>query len=182
VERAPAVVRGELELLGRGLERLLDGALELLPQACEQRVLLLALGREALRVRGDPGLDLGERLPVPLLEAADLVGDRLLSTLEVRRPAGELLLDLLLEGEQALGELADGLPLSLGELAPPLLGEPALLLREERARACAGAPRRAPSPPARRTRGGGAPRPRPGPAAPVCAGISPAHRRTVRTL
>src|SRR5918995_658579 len=89
-----------LELrLGR-LRDLLDRAGELLAQPGDERALLVALGRDSLRVGADPGLRLLHQLALSVADARDLRGDSVLDPLEILRPLDDTALDLPLRGRK----------------------------------------------------------------------------------
>ena len=132
LDRASSLERLGLELvesLGDGLP---GRALELLAEA--QHGLLLLVGRRAelRRLRLEAGLDVGDRLAVPLLEPRELRLEVALRPVEVLREAAEPLLEPAL----GPGELLDeplGRPALAGlERRPALLREPALLGGEQR--------------------------------------------------
>jgi hypothetical protein len=75
VEGTPPFRREGVELLASGGDALLDDPCELVTEPREPRTLLFALRLEPLGVGHDPGLGLGDQLPLPLGEPCELVGD-----------------------------------------------------------------------------------------------------------
>ena len=94
---------------------------------------------ELVRFRRHLGLDVSDSLAHALLERGDRALERVLSSLEVGLPGSQPLLDALLHGGDELGHALREFPLADGELAAPLVGEPALLrdVRRERVGLCA---------------------------------------------
>ena len=101
--------------------------------------LFLALGRQPLRVGGEPELDLPQHLMLSLLELGDPHLRRLGGAIEILRPLGEPVFDLRLNFVELLAEGGRRVVLPLGDERPALLGDLALLFFEQRARvgACA---------------------------------------------
>ena len=138
VQRAPPVGRVRLELRARLGDDLLGGLTELLAEPEHGRALLLRPGVEALDVGADARLGLGDQLALALGEPRELRVEVLLRALEVLRPAGEAALDSALRLGEPFRERRARLAVALGDRAAPLLGEPALLLGEQRERVGAG--------------------------------------------
>ena len=76
---------------------------------------------------GDARLDVRDALPHPLLERGDCALERVLGAFEVGLPRAQPLFHPLLDGGDELRHAVRELALAHGELAAPLVGEPALL-------------------------------------------------------
>ena len=85
VQRASSLGGEAVELRCSRGDGFLRRPRDLVAQAHEPRALLLALGLEALGVRRDPCLCLGDQLLLSLCELRELIDDRVLRTFEVVR-------------------------------------------------------------------------------------------------
>ena len=82
----------------------------------------------------EPLLDLRRQLLLPLRDPLELLGELRLELLEVGCPVGEALVDAALDGGKRLAKPGRCVALALGDVAPSLLGDPPLRLRECRER------------------------------------------------
>ena len=101
--------------------------LELLAQPDRGGALLVGGRPELDGLRLDPGLDLRDPLPLPLLERRHLALERALGPLEVGLPRAQALLDAPLDRRDHLRHPVGELALAHGELPAALVGEPPLL-------------------------------------------------------
>ena len=93
--------------------------------------MLLALGFQAFSIGRDSCLDLGNQLLLPLLELDQLVDNAALGALEIVRPGRQTCFHLLLRDGQSLTELVGCRTRALRRGSAPLLGDAALLLRQQ---------------------------------------------------
>src|SRR5215472_11080826 len=137
--QCPAALGGVyVELVARDGESVFHGAAELRPEPRNGRALLFTLCGEPLGVRGEPQLDLAQKLLLPLLELADPRLRRLGCAVEILRPLGEPVLHLSLNLAELVAECRGCVVLALGDELPALLGDLPLLLLQHRARVRAG--------------------------------------------
>src|SRR5262249_30033586 len=132
VERAPPLLRVVLDLDRRRRERVPRRPLDLLAQPRDRGALVVAFGRDAIRVDRDPCLGLGNQLLLALADARDLAvqpGER---AVEVLLPLTEPLVDLLLGLGERRDELDGARVLALGDELAVVLRDPPLLLLQER--------------------------------------------------
>src|SRR5581483_376634 len=134
VQRTPPLGSVLLELGGRLLPDLLRRLREVGPEARDQLPLLVDRRLQTLVVLADSRLHLCRRLPLSRLDPLQLVREPLLELLHVARPVREPLLDRGLRREKLPPERGSRIALALGDVAPALLGDPALLLGELRDR------------------------------------------------
>ena len=139
VQRPAPLGRVRLELRGGVLVHVLRLLVELRAEPRRQRLLLVGGALDALRVLLDLRLDLLHPQLLALRQPRQLVGEPLLRALQVVRPRRQPLLEPLAHRRQRLRELRVRLALALGHVAPALVGDPALLLGEQRERLGAGA-------------------------------------------
>src|SRR5262249_11169011 len=132
VQRSPPLHRMVLDLRLGACEHLPDARLDLLPNAggggtglADQRLHLLGVGL-------DPRADRLDELAPPLLERRDLLAERALRTVEVAGPAREALLEAPLLLREPREQLGAGPRFAIGDRAASLLGDAALLVREQR--------------------------------------------------
>ena len=160
LDRAPALHRLRLELVERLGHRLSGGALELLAQPDHGLALLVGGRAELGRLRLEPRLDVGDRLPVPLAEVGELRLEVALRALEIVGEAAQPLLEPPLGRRELVGERlarCGARARRTRRAAPPPAGAPRprarTRSRRARARGRGGSPPRAP---------GSRPRPRRG--------------------
>ena len=133
LQRLAALRADVLEVRGRGVDRLLRGALRLVAEAEDRRLVLAGLDADLLDLLPDAAVDVLELLPEPLLDARGGAGEVVLDPLEVLRPLAQPLLDALLHLVEADRVLGRGAALLLLELLAALLREPPCLLGEDAA-------------------------------------------------
>lgn len=81
-------------------------------------------------VPGDLRLHLAHELLLPLPDARELIRQPALEVREIARPVGHPCLDIGLRLRQCSGQALGRGALALGDVAPPLLGDTALVLGE----------------------------------------------------
>ena len=128
LQRAPPLAGVLLELRRGGLQDVVREPDLLFAKPGDARALLVDLRVLCLGLLADPRLDVGDQLPLLRLELLDLDGQPFLELLDVGGPLREALLDRALGAEELLAQLGGRLALALRHIAPPLLGDPALLL------------------------------------------------------
>src|SRR5581483_591601 len=112
----PAPLCGQLlQVRGGRVDRLLGGALGLLPEARHGRLVLARLDRDRLRLLAELPVDVRELGALALLDARDRGRELRLQPLQVLRPLRDPLLDPLLHLVQAQRVLAGGAPFALLE-------------------------------------------------------------------
>ena len=127
LDRPAPVVRLQLELFEGFGERVFGRPLELLAEPDRGRPLLVDGRTELVGLRDDACLDIGDLLPLKLLELGDLAFERSLGALEVGFPRAQALLRAPLDGGDHLGEALGELPLTNAQLSAPLIRQPSLL-------------------------------------------------------
>ena len=126
LDRPTTVVGLDLQLLERLHEGVSGRPLELLAEPDRSRTLLVDDASELSGFRVDPCLDVGDPLPLMLLEHRDLSVEGTLRALQIRLPRTQAFLDPAFDRGDHLCEPLRELSLPDGELAPALVGQAAL--------------------------------------------------------
>ncbi len=126
LDRPTTVVGLDLQLLERLHEGVSGRLLELLAEPDRSCTLLVDDASELSGFRVDPCLDVGDPLPLMLLEHRDLSVEGTLRALQIRLPCTQAFLDPAFDCGDHLCEPLRELSLPDGELAPALVGQAAL--------------------------------------------------------